>query len=283
VNFLSKLLRKEMQTNLRSDDFCSYNQSAAPFYWVFEPYQYANTYVYGEVGINAAGGTAGSYVRPDVIDVDSFLSGRDDILSRCNPPVPGLDEVAREPLIVQNSNNVSLLVAKDTREKKSAVDLSAIDYNRWVPNLPVNPQDLRFVIEAFAPQRGGMDTQNYAKLSWQPTVARGAAVNGPAGMCQTILDPSRACGDFCNSVSGYSGWYGDAQAVMPGRPQINYPFEGITSQQIKAVGGTACAEQQFYGTNYTQGSCGPQPPQRVLLSNGSRAEQMAQMAYSSLA
>jgi hypothetical protein len=271
-----------MQTNLRTDDFCSYNQSAAPFYWVFEPYQYANTYVFGEVGINAAGGTAGSYVRPDVIDVDSFLSGRDDILSRCNPPVPGLDEVAKAPLIQQNSNSVNLLVSKDTREKKSAVDLSAVDYNRWVPNLPVNPQDLRFVIEAFSAQRGGLDTQNYTKSAWQPTVARGSAVNGPAGLCQTNLSSTFACGEFCNGVSGYSGWNGNVQAMMPGRPQPNYPFDGITSQQVKAVGATACAEQQFYGPNYTEGNCGPQPPQRVLLSNGSRAEQMAQMAFSSL-
>lgn len=265
-----------------SDNFCSYNQSAGPFYWTFEPYQYANTYTYGEVGINASGGSAGSYVRPDVIDVDSFLSGRDDILSRCNPPVPGLDEVAREPLIIQNSGNVSLLVAKDTREKKSAVDLSAVDYNRWVPNLPVDPQDVRFVIEAFSAQRGGMDTQNYSKLAWDPKVSKGSAVDGPSGACQTILDPSRACGEFCNTVSGYSGWnpQQDIRAMFPGRPQSNYPFEGITSQQVKAVGATACAEQQFYGANYKEGSCGPQPQQRVLLDNDSN--RMAQMAYSSL-
>jgi hypothetical protein len=270
------------QSNLRSDDFCSYNQSAAPFYYTFEPYQYANTYVMGEVGIFAAGGTGGSYVRPDVIDVDSFLSGRDDILSRCVPPVPGLDEIAQQPLVPQNSNNVNLLVSKYTREKKSAVDLSAVDYNRWQPNLPVDPQDIRFVIEAFSAQRGGLDTQNYTKLAWDPKVSKGAAVNGPPGMCQTTLDPNFACGDFCNTVSGYSGWKGNVQGMLPGRPQPNYPFEGITSQQMKAVGGTACAEQQFYGPNYVNGSCGSQPQQMVLRNNGSKAEQMAQMAYSSL-
>lgn len=264
------------------DSFCSYNVSAAPFYYVMSPYQYANTYVYGEVGLSAAGGTGGSYVRPDVIDVDSFLSGRDDILSRCNPPVPGLDEVAQAPLVLQNNNNVSLLVSKDTREKKSAVDLSSIDYNRWDPNLPVNPQDLRFVIEAFAPQRGGLDTKNYIKSAWQPTIARGSAVNGPPGMCQTIMDPNFACGEFCNTVSGYSGWKGDVQAISPGRPQMNYPFEGITSQQVKAVGAASCGPQMFYGPNYLSGNCGPQPQQQVLLNTGSKAEQMAQMAYSSL-
>jgi hypothetical protein len=272
------------QTNLKFSDMCSYNQSAAPFYWTFEPYQYANTYVYGEVGINASGGSAGSYVRPDVVDVDSFLSGRDDILSRCAPPVPGLDEIAKEPLIIQNNNNVNLLVSKYTKEKKSAVDLSAVDYNRWQPNLPVNPQNLRFVIEDFSAMRGGLDTQNYTKLAWKPTIARGAAVNGPANSCETILDPSMACGSFCNSVSGYSGWNPNNNVMarhQTDKPQSNYPFIGITSQQVKAVGAGDCGEQQFYGPNYEKGSCGSQPQQQVLLDNNSN--RMAQMAYSSLA
>ncbi len=271
-----------MDTSLKKDDFCSYNQAASSFYYVFEPYQYKNTFVFGEIGISASGGSAGSYVRPDVIDVDSFLSGRDDILSRCNPPVPGLDEVAQPPLVLQNNDNVNLLVSKYTKEKKSAVDLSAVDYNRWSPNLPVDPQDIRFVIEDFSSQRGGMDTQNYAKSAWMPTVARGSAVNGPPKMCQTILDPQMACGEYCNTVSGYSGWNGDIRAQMPGKPQSNYPFIGITSQQIKDVGASACGEQQFYGLDYNQGSCGPQPKQQVLINNGDRANQMAQMAYSSL-
>jgi hypothetical protein len=249
-------------TNLKSDSFCSYNQSAAPFYWVFEPYQYTNTYVYGEVGVNAAGGSAGSYVRPDVIDIDSYLSGRDDILSRCNPPVPSLDDVAQPPMVIQN-NDVSLLIAKDTREKRSATDLSSIDYNRWM-TLPTDPQDIRFVIEDFSAQRGGMDTQNYTKLAWNPTIQRGAAVNGPKDACKTVLDPSRSCGEYCNDVSGYSG---KMVAQMPSKPQQNYPFTGITSQQIKSVGAAECGPQQFWGPNYTNGSCGTPAPQRVLLDN----------------
>ncbi len=253
------------QTRITSD-FCSYNQSAAPFYYTMEPMQYSNTYTFGEVGISAAGGSAGSFVRSDVIDIDSFLSGRDDILSRCNPPVPGLDEVAREPLVMQKAD-ISLLVSKDTREKKSAIDLSSIDYNRWDPNLPVDPQNLRFVIEDFAAQRGGLDTQNYSKLAWKPTVARGAAVDGPSSACKTILDPSRACGSYCSSVSGYN-----SVANLPvQRPQSDYPFEGITSQQVKAVGASSCGPQQFWGSNYDKGSCGLGPQQRVLLNSDKMA------------
>jgi hypothetical protein len=246
-------------TNLKSDSFCSYNQSAAPFYWIFEPGQYNNTYVFGEVGINAAGGSAGTYVRPDVIDVDSYLSGRDDILSKCNPPIPSLEDVAPTPMVIQSADT-SILIAKDTRERRSATDLSSIDYNRWTP-LPTNPQDLRFVIEGFSAQRGGMDTQNYTKLAWDPTIKKGAAVNGPKEACQTVLDPSWYCGDFCNTVSGNAR---PIQAMMPGKPQQNYPFVGITSQQIKSVGAANCGPQQFWGDNYTEGSCGNPAPQRML-------------------
>jgi hypothetical protein len=255
------------QTNMKTDDFCAYNQASAIFYNIFMPGQWSNTYVYGEVGINAAGGSAGSFVRSEVIDVSSFLSGRDDILSRCNPPVPSLDEVKQAPLKNQNSNNVNLLISKFTKEKKSAVDLGAVDYNRWQPNLPSDPQNLRFVIEDFSPQRGGMNTTNYAKLAWDPKVSKGAAVNGPRFSGKTLMDPQRACGEYCSPVNGLNA--NMVATPMMGKPpgQPNYPFMGPTSQQMKAVGATACAENQFYGVNYDQGSCGTMPAQQVMLNN----------------
>jgi hypothetical protein len=255
------------QTNLNSTDMCSYNISSAPFFYFFEPGQYSNTYTYGEVGLNAAGGSAGSYVRPDVIDVSSFLSGRDDILSRCNPPVPSLDDVEQEPLKQQNSENINVLLPKYTKEKKSAVDLSAIDYNRWAPPLPVDPQDLRFIIEDFAPQRGGLDSSNFAKTSWQPTVARGAIVNGNPNSCRTILDPSRACGEYCADVNGYMPNVSAIPMMSKPPGQDNYPFIGTTSQMVKDIGMANCGPNQFYGYNYDKGDCGPQAKQRVLLDN----------------
>jgi hypothetical protein len=228
-----------------------------------EPTQgYNNTYTYGEVGLNAAGGSAGSYVRPDVIDVSSFLSGRDEILSKCNPPIPALDEIETAPLKMQNDANAEMLISKYTREKKSAVSLSAIDYNRWQPDLPVNPQNLRFIIEDFAPQRGGMDTSNYSKLAWNSKVKYDAAINGPNDSCATLLNPMRACGEFCSEVDGYN----IKARPLNGKPsnEPNYPFEGPTSEDIKRVGAAACGPNMFYGPNYDQGSCGTQPQQRVL-------------------
>jgi hypothetical protein len=244
------------QANLKSDSWCDYNISSDMFKWTFEPGQYNNTYVYGEVGINAAGGTAGSYIRPEGVDVDSFLSGRDEILSKCNPPVPNMDSIEQGPLVIQN-NDVTLLIPRYTKEKKSAVDLGEVDYNRWQSNLPSEPQNLRFVIEDFAPQRGGMDTSNYSKMAWNPKVKYGALRNNESiNTCTAVVSPTKACGDFCFGVDGYNNIKSTPQMNKPPNDP-NYPFFGTTSQDIEAAGAAWCGPNNFYGLNYDQGSCTP--------------------------
>lgn len=258
------------QTDLKSDAWCGYNQAASPFFWVMEPGQYNNTYVFGEVGVSAAGGSPGSYVRPTTIDISSFLSGRDDMLSKCQPPVPDLDELKVEHLTEQSTKKTINLLPKYTREKKSAIDLSSIDYNRWQPQ-DIEPQNLRFIIEDMWAQRGGMDTQNYSKLAYGDDFgvqAKGFA--GGAGKpgknteyCKTILDPARACGDFCETVSGYAGddWLTRkkknvvAKSTKKPAQEPNYPFVGPYSQDIVAVGADTCGPNNFYGDNYDKGSC----------------------------
>jgi hypothetical protein len=227
--------------------------------------QYANTYVFGEVGVSAAGGRPGSYVRPETIDVSSFLSGRDDMLSKCQPPVPDLDELRAKPMKKQNSKTTVDLLPKYTREKKSAIDLSTVDYNRWQPQ-DIDPQDVRFVIEDMWAQRGGLDTQNYSKLAWSP-----GSYQYKEGACKTILDPARACGEFCETVSGYAGTdilTGQKKSVVakgftkpPNEP--NYPFKGPYSQDVVAVGADTCGPNHFYGDRYTKGSC-PTPQNTML-------------------
>jgi len=245
------------QTNLSSDSWCQYNQSASPFFWVMEPGQYANTYVFGEVGVSATGGSPGSYVRPETIDVSSFLSGRDDILSKCQPPVPDLDELKVQKYREQNTDKTINLLSKYTREKKSAVDLSSIDYNRWVPQ-DIEPQDLRFIIEDMWAQRGGLDTQNYTKLAWSP-----GSFQYKEGACEKTLDPARACGEFCEDVSGYPGRdfitgkknnsVAKGYDKPPSEPQ--YPFAGPYSQDVVAVGASVCGPNNFFGPRYDQGKC----------------------------
>lgn len=254
------------QSNLKSDDFCNYNYSAAPFFWITEGGQYENTYAYGEVGLNANGGSGGSYVRPDVVDIDSFLSGRDDMLSKCQPPIPSLDNVKHEKLRQQSEKNVINLLPTYTKEKKSSVDISSVDYNRWIPQ-DIDPQDLRFIIEDMWATRGGLDTTNYTKLAWNK-----ASFNYKEGMCNTTLDPSRACGDFCESVSGYPGkdWItGDKKTSVyrePSKPHTDpkYPFRGPYSQDTFNVGADNGGPNFFYGDKYEKGSI---PPINVTMLN----------------
>lgn len=244
------------QTNLKSDDFCGYNVSAAPFFWILQPHQYENTYAYGEVGVNATGGGAGSYVRPDVVDVDSFLSGRDDMLSKCQPPAPSLDDLKTEKLRQQKSQNIINLLPKYTREKKSSTDLASVDYNRWQPQ-DIDPQDLRYVVEDMWSQRGGLDTQNYYKLGWNE-----GSFNYKEGACKKLLDPARACGEKCETVSGYPGkdWltgvkksavYNDY--TKPAN-ESHYPFKGPYSQDVHAVGASPGGPNFYYGDRYEKGS-----------------------------
>jgi hypothetical protein len=242
------------QTDLKSDAWCGYNSSASPFFWVMEPGQYNNTYVFGEVGVSAAGGSPGSYVRPETIDVSSFLSGRDDMLSKCQPPVPDLDELKVKQYKKQDTDKTINLLSKYTREKKSATDLSSVDYNRWTPQ-DIEPQDLRFIIEDMWAQRGGLDTQNYSKLAWV-----GGSYQYKEGACNTTLDPSRACGEFCESVSGYNKV---AKGFNKPTNEPNYPFVGPYSQDVVAVGADTCGPNHFYGDKYTDGKC-PVPQSTML-------------------
>ncbi len=245
-----------MQTNLKSDSFCTYNQESAPYFWTFEPGQYYNKYMLGEVGVFTAGGTAGSYVRPDVIDVSSFLSGRGDILAKCNPPVPSLDALQESftntPMVQQNQDT-SILISKNTREKRSAVDLSAIDYNRQQPILPADPQNLRTIIEDFAAERGGMNTKLYTRASWNPTRKRGNAVDGNKYSCTNVLDPGYYCGDYCGGISGTNIPSNSLSSAYAN--SHDYPFVGPTSIDIRNVGALSCGPNQFYGPNYDRGSC----------------------------
>jgi len=233
-----------------------------------EPGQYENTYVFGEVGINASGGSPGSYVRSETIDVSSFLSGRDDILSKCQPPTSVPEEFKVDPKDQntdknqstyknQNTDKTINLLPTYTREKRSAIDLGSIDYNRWQPQ-DIDPQDTRFIIEDMWAQRGGLDTQNYSKLAWAP-----GSFNYKEGACRTILDPSRACGEFCDTVSGYTGRDPKTGAVKKitakgfDKPvnEPSYPFVGPYSQDVVAVGADTCGPNNFYGDRYNKGGC----------------------------
>ena len=318
-----------MQTDLRSDSFCSYNQQSSPFYYIFQPNQYQDNFVYGEVGVIPQGGAAGSYIRPEVIDVSSFLSGREDILSKCNPPIPSLDSINQPKLYLQGSSTGStgstevpmalnirsknsgqgqgqnltpiintnvenfendtinpdpkILVPLYTKEKHSATELSAIDYNRWQP-LYFDPHTPRYVIEDMAAERGGLNTTNYIKSAWSN---QNQVKDFDKTLCMTTLDPSRDCGPECSLITGYPGvglFDNKVKSVVykdPGLPpgQSNYPYPGITSQQVFAVGADNCGPTYFYGKNYDKGSCPPYE-QTMLQNNNQQLPLLTALGFS---
>jgi hypothetical protein len=242
--------------NLKSDDFCFYNESAAPFYYTFQSGQYSNEFSIGECGIFAQGGANGSYIPGDAIDISSFLEGRNDILSKCLPPVPSLDSLRQEPLSYQ-STETSILLPKYTKNLRSENNIDSIDYNRY-QTLLTEPQNLRFVIEDFTASRGGISTQQFVKNSWSN---QNGVPNFDKNLCMINLDPARMC-DGCSDVNGYPGvdWISgekkSASYISPGKPpgQPDYPFVDITSQEIFNTN-SHCGPEFFYGPNFDQGAC----------------------------
>ena len=60
-----------VQTDLKSDNFCGYNSSAAPFFWTMDPIQNNVQFNAGEVGVNTG---VGVHTPSEVIKVSNFLS-----------------------------------------------------------------------------------------------------------------------------------------------------------------------------------------------------------------
>jgi hypothetical protein len=244
------------QTDLKSDDFCGYNQASAPLEWTLQKGQYNNTFSIGTVGVNAAS----NYVRPDIVNIDSFLSGRDDILSRCNPPIPSMDDANEAPLVYQNQKNTNMLQSIYSREKKSAVNLSAVTYIplTFQAELFTPAQDLNHIIFAGQAERGGIETRNLIKSSYN------------SNMCENFISPQRACGKECSLTNGYmtrlpySAAHPEAEwGKLPQglsseswanpsatNTQIGMarPPQRITSQQVISAGASAMGNQQVVPT-----------------------------------
>ena len=152
------------QTNLKSDAWDIYNQATKTFDWTLQNGQYNNTYAFGTVGVSAGSNA----IRSDVVDVSSYLSGRDNILSKCNPPIPKMEEANLPPLVVQKKD-VNTLVPLYTREKKStssATNKSYIPYS-FNPGVRKDTQSVKNIVFTGWSQRGGALTSNMIKDEWQ--------------------------------------------------------------------------------------------------------------------
>lgn len=163
------------QTNLKSDAWDIYNQATKTFDWTLQNGQYNNTYAFGTVGVSAGSNA----VRSDVVDVSSYLSGRDNILSKCNPPIPKMEEANLPPLSVQKKD-VNTLVPLYTREKKStssATNKSYIPYS-FNPGVRKDTQSVKNIVFTGWSQRGGALTSNMIKDEWQqdPVISKGRSM-----------------------------------------------------------------------------------------------------------
>jgi len=76
-----------VQTDLKSDNFCGYNTSAAPFHWIMDPTQVEVQFNAGEVGVPSG---VGLHTPGEVIGVSTFLSDRGNYLTSCIPPRPNM-------------------------------------------------------------------------------------------------------------------------------------------------------------------------------------------------
>ena len=78
-----------VQTDLKSDNFCGFNQAASSMYWILDPVQNNLQYNVGETGVFTG---VGLHTPGQVIDVSNTIvgGGRDNYLTKCNPPVPSM-------------------------------------------------------------------------------------------------------------------------------------------------------------------------------------------------
>ena len=78
-----------VQTDLKSDNFCGFNQAASPMFWILDPVQNNVQFSIGETGVFSG---MGLHTPAEVIDVSSSIvgGGRDNFLVSCVPPVPSM-------------------------------------------------------------------------------------------------------------------------------------------------------------------------------------------------
>lgn len=195
---------------------CRFQQSTGPGRWILEPWQYDDTFPLGTVGINSAQNN----IRTGSVNVDSYLSRRNDINSKCSEqnhwcmkfPNTGpcaklscknnetnancltnqqLDFIS-SVTPVKKQNSVASLQPIYSKQKKSADNLGAFSYIplTFNPNLFVDPQDINNIIIKEA-NRGGLNTSQWIKERWN------------TDECEQFLDPQRACGKKCSEVNGY--------------------------------------------------------------------------------
>lgn len=117
------------QTNLKSDNFCGYNNSAATMYWVLDPVQNTVQYNIGETGVPTG---VGLNTPGEVIQVDSFLKDIGNYLTACNPPAPTLPSklgYASDASITNSGNSLPVQGGNVNLEMQNSPQFNVINSN----------------------------------------------------------------------------------------------------------------------------------------------------------
>ena len=92
-----------VQTDLMSDNFCSQNDAATPYFWILDPIQRGGPqhvqYNFGETGLFTG---VGLQTPAPFIDVSSNLQNYNTVLTNCIPPSLALPKYAINP----DNNNI---------------------------------------------------------------------------------------------------------------------------------------------------------------------------------
>ena len=106
-----------VQTDLSSDNFCGFNQSASPFYYIMDPVQNNVQFKVGEVGVFPS---VGVHTPGNVIKVDTYLKDIGNVLTKCNLPIPAGDikEINKKKVEFNFENTEDLITKKNMVNSK---------------------------------------------------------------------------------------------------------------------------------------------------------------------
>jgi len=152
------------QTNLKSDNFCGYNNSAATMSWVLDPVQNTLQYNIGETGVPTG---VGLNTPGEVIQVDSFLKDIGNYLTACNPPAPTMPSKfgnASDASITNSGNYLPVQGGNVNLEMQNSPEFNVSNSN-VLNNLNVLEYNTltnkeQFANNYFTNNKNGMNTDN---------------------------------------------------------------------------------------------------------------------------
>ena len=200
-------------TEIFTEHLEDYNEAVAKMHYVLDPIQNVPQYNIAPITNNSS---LGLHTPPEVIDVSSFLSDRGNPLTKCipetnykekieifgldkNEPVPStaaqfertmetfMNPINSDVIETGAGNHANsdttydqFLLSEYTRVKGAAKDLSNVNWQAGFAgnsdNLHTSPQNLTHIIERMALERGGLNSNQLIKNTWNL-----ATPNNPLG------------------------------------------------------------------------------------------------------